>query len=226
MTKTITHYPTRQEQRLAMRYDEWLAWEGEGQHSEWVDGEVIVFMPPTIRHAQLIRFLAHVLGIYIEPRRLGELLVTPVEMRLERSAREPDILFVAEAHRDRLQPQRLLGPADLVVEIMSDDSTRRDRVDKFREYQDAGIPEYWLLDPRPGRQRSDVYHLVDGIYRAAPLDADGRYHSAVLPGFWLRPDWLWQEPLPNSLACLNEIAPDVLSSFHGDRPRSRPISSQ
>ena len=127
-----------------------------------------------------------------------------------RSSREPDLLFVARDHRDRIADKRVEGPADLVVELISDDSVTRDRVDKSREYEAAGIPEYWLLDPRPRQQRADFYQLTGaGTYRPVSPDADGRYHSVVVPGFWLRPDWLWQDPLPAVWTCLAEIAPEA-----------------
>lgn len=50
------------ERRLRMSYPEWLAWDDGGRHSEWVAGEVIVFMPPPILHARILGFLAGLLG--------------------------------------------------------------------------------------------------------------------------------------------------------------------
>ncbi len=68
--------------------------------------------------------------------------------------------------------------------------------------------EYWIIDPRPGRQRVDFYRLTaQGKYQAVLPDADGRYHAAALSGFWLDPAWLWQEPLPDPLDLLSGIAP-------------------
>jgi Uma2 family endonuclease len=177
MIRAITHHPTRQEQRLPMTYNEWLGWASESQQSEWVDGEAIVFMPPSIRHAQVIRLLSTLLSIYVDLRRLGELLVAPVEMRLEHSAREPDILFIAQQHLDRLTSQRLVGPADLVIELISPDSINRDRVAKFDEYQAAGVPEYWLFDPRPGQQSSQFFQLgSSGRYDAV---GSGKTHCRI-----------------------------------------------
>jgi Uma2 family endonuclease len=104
----------------------------------------------------------------------------------------------------------LVGPADLAVELISDDSVTRDRRDKFAEYAAAGIPEYWLLDPRPDHHRADFYALgPDRTYEAIPLDAEGRFASRVLPGFWLDPAWLWQDPLPKPAEILRRIVPDA-----------------
>ena len=198
----------RRELRLRMTYEEYLARVGD-VHAEWVDGEATLFVPATLEHMDASIFLVNLLSAFVRRFGLGKVGIAPFEMRTlpGRAYREPDLFFVATAHLDRLTRRRIEGPADLAVELVSDDSSRRDRVEKLAEYQAAGVPEYWLLDPRPGRHLADFFQLTaEGVYRAVPLDAEERYHSAVLPGFWLRPAWLWQEP-PDPLALLDEIAP-------------------
>jgi Uma2 family endonuclease len=197
----------RTEQRIPMSYEEFLEYAAD-IHAEWVDGEAIIFMPPKIIHQQIIGFLYIVLSLYARSRNLGVVMVAPVAMQLGPGApfREPDLLFLAEEHRDRLTADRLEGAADLIVEVVSDSSVARDRVDKFYEYQEAGVAEYWLIDPRPGKERVDFYQLQgDGRYQAALPDAQGRYHAAVVPGFWIDVHWLWQEPLPDPLGALQQI---------------------
>ena len=213
MARPVTQPAPAGERRLPMTYEEFQAWEDEGRHGEWVDGGVIVFMPPTDRHQAVITWLARLLGFFADPFDLGEVRVAPLEIRARPGgpAREPDLLFVAREHLDRLTPQRLAGPADLVVEVVSPDSATRDRVDKLAEYREAGVREYWILDSRPGWKQADFYQLgADGQYRAVPPGADGYYRSAALPGFRLRPDWLWQDPLPKPLTLMKEIAPQAL----------------
>jgi Uma2 family endonuclease len=120
------------------------------------------------------------------------------------NAREPDLFFVAAESLGRLTDTELNGPAELAIEVISTDSVLRDREDKFYEYQAGGVREYWIIDPRPKRQRADFYVLDENnIYQPVPA-ADGVYRSTVLPGFWLRIDWLWAEE-PNPLAALAEV---------------------
>ncbi|MBI4771564.1 MAG: Uma2 family endonuclease [Chloroflexi bacterium] len=193
---------------LRMSYEEFLAWADEDTHAEWVEGEVIVQMPPKDRHQYVARYLSTLLDLFVSIFRLGQIRFAPLEVRLgpDGPSREPDLLFVATAHLHRLTPDRLEGAADLVVEIVSDDSVTRDRVDKFDEYEAAGVREYWIIDPRPRRQRALFYQLDEhGLYRTVAPDAEGRVHSAVLPGFWLRPDWLWAEEPPAPLRALAQI---------------------
>jgi Uma2 family endonuclease len=196
------------EQRITMSYEEFLEQVDESTHAEWVDGEAIIFMPPTILHQRITMFLSWLLFSYINIFKLGELLSAPVEMRIhpDGNAREPDLIFVAREHLDRLTDKRLTGPADLAIELVSNESIHRDRTEKFYEYQAGGVREYWLIDPRPGQQRVDCYWLAqESKYLPIAPDEQARYHSHVLPGFWFREAWLWQEPLPDPLMTLAEI---------------------
>ena len=218
-TLSPTLAPPTTETRLKMTYDEFLAWSQEHPQAEWVDGEVIVFKPPTSRHQEVGGFVLVLLYVYASFYRLGTVLPAPTEMKLgpDGPAREPDILFVKRENLDRLTEHRLQGPADLVVEVISTESVGRDRSDKFYEYQAAGIPEYWLFDPRPGLERADFWTLdAAGRYRPVLTDEQGVYRSTVLPGFWLRVDWLWADELPDPQQTFAQIAgfpPDVVAAL-------------
>jgi len=166
---------------------------------------VVILTPAANRHQDLATFLAALLRFFVEARQLGRVLSAPFQMKLgpDLPGREPDILFIACEHLDRLQNAYLDGPADLVVEIISRDSRARDRGEKFYEYEQGGVREYWLLDYL--RRQAEFYQLgSDGIYRSMPVDAAGIYRSTVLNGLWLKVDWLWQEPLPLLLNVLRE----------------------
>ena len=184
-------------------YEEFLERIDENPHVEWVDGEIIEMSPIFERHEDLSGFLKPLVRHFAEAYNLGVVRGEPFQMKpaLSLPGRAPDFFFVATAHLDRLRSTYLEGPADLVVEIISPESGARDRGDKFFEYEAAGIPEYWLLDPI--REQAEFYQLdPGGIYRPAALDAQGRYQSVVLPGLWLQVSWLWQTPLPPLLSIL------------------------
>lgn len=195
---------------IRMSYHEWQAWfdADKANRGEWVQGEVVPFMPPLLGHGAAVNFLNRLIGNYSDALDLGRVYVENAELWLPRSdaARLPDICFITHEHADRLSTHRLEGYADLVVEVISKDSVTRDRRRKFVEYQTAGIPEYWIVDPRPPRQTVDFYALDDtGHYQAVVLDAAGRLRSQVLPGFWLDPAWLWQEPRPGPYQLISVI---------------------
>jgi Uma2 family endonuclease len=181
--------------RLRMSYEEYLQWVDEDTHSEWVEGEVIVHMPAKDIHQATLGFLYRLLALFVDVFALGRLRTAPFEVKIRpgRSSREPDILFIANKNLDRLSNDRFVGPPDLIVEIVSADSLQRDRRDKFNEYREAGVPEYWIIDPRRNKQRADFYALNEqGQYDLFATEEDERVGSPILPGFWLKPDWLWE----------------------------------
>ena len=192
--------------RPRMTYDEFLAWAGEDTHAEWVSGEVYVLLTAEMPHQQIVDFLNRLIGFFIDSRDVGALFSGPASIKLEKSGREPDLFFVSKANLTRVTKKYFDGPPDLIIEVVSDDSVSRDRADKFEEYEDAGVKEYWIIDPRPRRRRADFFQLgADGKYQPVPVGADGRYRSQVLPGFWIKVGWLWEEPLPKLQPTLNEI---------------------
>ncbi len=196
---------TRHTTPAKMTYEEFLAQADEDTPAEWVDGEVVLMSPASKRHQDVADFLTVLLRHFVEAHQLGLVLSAPFQMKLAArpSGREPDVLFVSGDRADRLKEMYLDGPADLVVEVVSAESRARDRVDKFYEYEQGGVREYWLIDP-PGKQAEFYLLGDDGSYHAAPVGPDGEFHSVVLNGLRLKVDWLWQEPLPPLLRVLKE----------------------
>lgn len=189
-----------------MSYEEFLAWCDEDTRAEWVDGDVIMMTPASRRHQAISKFLLILMTTYAENKSSGEVLNAPFQMKtgMDLAGREPDILFVAEEHRERLKDTYLDGPADLVVEIVSPESRLRDRGAKFAEYEMGGVREYWIIDPE--LTQVDFYVLdEEGRYRRRQPDSEGVYHSQVLSGFRLTVDWLWQEPLPPIVETLKHL---------------------
>ena len=201
-TQTPT-LPTSPAYSGKISYEEFLQ-SKEYVWAEWVDGEVIQLSPASKRHQLLVNFLGALLQHFVEANRLGLIISAPFQMKtgVDLPGREPDILFVASDHLERLQDTYLAGPADVVVEIISPESLTRDRGDKFYEYEKGGVGEYWVVDPI--RQLAEFYRLDNGVYRLAPIDNDGIYRSVRIAGLWLRVEWLWQEPLPSLMSILKE----------------------
>lgn len=194
--------PQPQPQR--MTYEEFLAWTDEDTFAEWTNQEVVMASPASYRHQDLARFLTSVIGIYVEHHHSGVVCPAPFQMKLALSGREPDLIFIAEDHLDRLQATYLDGPADFVAEIISLESVERDRGAKFLEYETAGVPEYWLIDPL--RRWIECYQLgAEGCYNTAFAGRTDVCRSSAIPGFWLRAEWFWQQPLPPVLTVLREL---------------------
>jgi Uma2 family endonuclease len=163
--------------------EEYLALQGN-RLVEFSDGVLEVLPMPTTSHQLLVLYLYGLLLSFTTARDLGIVLVAPLRVRLWRGKiREPDIVFMAKEHADRVGEDYWKG-ADLVMEVVSDDeeSRRRDLVTKRREYARAGIPEYWIADPREGRitvlRLAGKRYVVHGEF---PRGTTASSH--LLPGF-------------------------------------------
>jgi Uma2 family endonuclease/uncharacterized protein YciI len=180
-------------QRLpSLSYEEFLEWADPDMLIEWVDGEVIIASPDSNKKQVIREFLHNVLRIFVGVNKLGIVRVR-CKMKLQRSGREPDLLFVTTEQLDKLKPTHLDGPANMVVEISSPDNIGHDRGDKFYEYEQAGITEYWLIDPV--RQWAELYIIgKHGRYEPMLCGSSGMFQSSAIEGFWLNMDWLWEPP--------------------------------
>lgn len=195
----------RPPQKLRMTEEEYDQWHDEEWTGEWVDGEVELMSPVGNRQSQLQVWFTIVLGCLIAQRKLGELRGPdfPIRMANPRRRRIPDILFVSTSRTSLLKPTYCDGPPEFVLEIVAPESTSRDYRVKYQEYETFGIREYWIVDPQA--EIVEAALLDDnGVYQAIPM-VEGRVSSMVLPGWFLKPEWLWTDPPQNPLDVLREF---------------------
>lgn len=117
---------------------------------EFSHGHIEVLPMPTQSHQFIVFFLARLLQDFLMAHNSGTVLQAPFRMRLwPGKYREPDILLMLSEH-DARRYEEFWDGADLVIEIISGTTKDRERdlVTKRREYAAAGIPEYWLVDPK------------------------------------------------------------------------------
>lgn len=190
-----------------MTFDEFLAWSNEDTHAEWIDGKVEFLIPVSTIHQLISSFLVMLLRMFVQRNPVGSVFHTPMLMRLAArpSGREPDILFIAHSNLSSVRENYIDRPADLVVEIISPESRTRDRVEKYREYAQSGVLEYWLIDPL--LKTAEFFRLRDGAYEPASIDAEGRFWSDALPGFWMMVPWIWEEPTLDAILAAWESGP-------------------
>jgi len=172
----------------------------DGIHVEWVAGSVVPMTPVSPRNQRIANFLVAVFQLLADATDEIIVLSAPVQMKCGESAREPDVMLLRAANASRVTGAYVDGPADLVVEVISPDSRMRDRGEKFYEYEQAGVGEYWLIEP--ARRQADQFRLnAEGIYESVPVAPGGRLESPLLPGAWVDPAWLWSDRLPK----LNDV---------------------
>lgn len=149
---------------------------------ELSQGELLLMPPPSDLHQKVVGNLYRLFYAHIADHQLGVIRFAPLAVRLwPDKIREPDLLFVSQAHADRIG-DLVYGPPDLVVEVTSPGTRKVDRQEKFYEYARAGISEYWIVEPE--NETIEVYTLEGGAYvHWAHGRQDERVSSKLLPGF-------------------------------------------
>ena len=173
---------------------------------EFVDGELIVHSPVSIRHQAITIFLTTLLNGYVDTNKLGMVLSGPAVTRLRPGMDyEPDIFFVEVDQMHLLERQYFSGAPGLVVEVISPSTRNYDLRVKAANYHRHGVLEYWAIDPDNHRL---FHHLaapgLAGEYTVTEVSS-GRLESAAVPGFWIDVSWLWADPLPGAVECLRQL---------------------
>jgi Uma2 family endonuclease len=153
---------------------------------EFDDGYIEVLPMPTDKHQVISQFVFLALLAFIQ-RIGGKVQYAPLRLQIRPGKyREPDILLVRDAHDPRRQNRYWLG-ADLVVEIVSPDDPERDTKVKRADYAEAGIPEYWIVDPED--ETIGVLRLENDSYTEHGVFHRGEIATSVLlNGFALSVD--------------------------------------
>jgi Uma2 family endonuclease len=176
----------------------------DGQKADLIDGVVYMASPDNTAANLLNGWLYFLLSGYVDERQLGEVFLSRVAFRLDdHSGPEPDIAFVHKDHLSRVKRGHVLGNPDVAIEIVSPDSVDRDYQKKRLQYQQAGVQEYWILDEL---KKKETFLRLDARRQfRAVKPKKGEFQSEAIPGFWFRPEWLWQNPLPPRNNVLQQI---------------------
>jgi Uma2 family endonuclease len=159
--------------RVKLTYDDFLLFPDDGKRHELIDGEHYVTPSPNIRHQTILGNLYFLMRAWLEQHPVGRVFMAPLDVVFTQfDVVEPDLLFVSR-HRaaDILTANHVTGAPDVVVEIGSPSTRKRDETIKRRLYERSGVSEYWIVDPDLDVVR--VYRNRDGRFdRPVELRAD------------------------------------------------------
>jgi Uma2 family endonuclease len=187
-----------------LTFDDFCVMVPDGRKADLIGGVIYMASPDNLDAATLFGLLHALMTFFVEENELGSVYGPRVAFRInDAESPEPDVAFVRSERRHLLRRGFVAGPPDLAIEIVSPDSVERDYVAKRHQYREAGVSEYWIIDE--DNQRVTVLKLdARGRYREV-RPRQGKYVSRVLPGFFLRAEWLWRDPLPKAADLLNRI---------------------
>lgn len=170
--------------RRKLGWEDFEALPEDGNRYEILDGKLAVTPTPFILHQRVSRNLHLLLCSHVAEHDLGEVLAAPVAVVLdEHTILEPDLVFVSMNRAHLITEKAIAGAPDLVIEILSPSTARRDRTVKLRLYGRFGVPHYWIADPAA----RELF--------AFELASSGSYGSARV----LRGDEVAEMPVPKCL---------------------------
>ena len=163
-------------------YEMYTSLPDDGQRYEIVQGVLMISPAPEMAHQGVIQRISKYLDERIFTPRLGLVFTSPVDVVLSaRTTVQPDVLVILKEHVNRVQPKRIVGVPDLVVEVISPGSATYDRLVKYSVYEMAGVTEYWLVNA--GEQTIEVFVLEDGQYRSLGIFQEEKaVLSRIVPG--------------------------------------------
>ena len=165
-------------------YEKYYALEDE-QRYEVIAGELLMVPGPGTFHQTIAGEFFIRLTAFVREHDAGQVFIAPVDVVLdEKNVVQPDVLFIQNARMDIIDARAIRGAPDLVVEVLSPGTRRRDRTVKTALYADAGVREYWVLDPRT-RSIEVLVLEKNGFEPFSHATAQGMTRSRLLDGFTL-----------------------------------------
>ena len=174
-------------------YQDYLDLPDDGRRYEIIAGVLYVSNAPNSEHQLVVGEIIRQMASFVKINQLGKVLMAPFEVHLSQQSRpvQPDILFVKAERWPQAKVQFFEGAPDLIVEVLSPSNMRTDRVVKFTAYEQAGVAEYWLVNPL--MRTVEVYTLSNGEYALlGEFAAETVITSAVLAGLELVNSSLFQ----------------------------------
>ena len=145
---------------------------------------------PTVAHQLVVAAITQQLS-ELAKQSGGFAISSPVDVVLsDRTVVQPDVVYVSHERMAVVTRQRIDGAPDLIVEVLSPGTSRRDRIGKLALYRAASVPEYWLVDPEA--QTFEFLDLRDE-QPVVRLAQDDIYHSAHLTDLRLDLATFWSE---------------------------------
>jgi Uma2 family endonuclease len=155
----------------------------EGMPVQLIGGELVQEPAPTPYHQRISGTLLFELMRHVREQNLGVVYAAPIDVYFDIfDAFQPDIIFISSARSDIIGKRYIEEAPDMVMEILSPSSMRKDITHKYAVYERSGVREYWIVDPMD--RTIDIYVSVDGKFSlSAQADSEGVVQSTVVAGF-------------------------------------------
>lgn len=180
--------------RRKLTYDDFVYFPDDGRRHELIDGEHYVTPAPMLGHQIVVGNLHGFIWSYLREQPLGEVFVSPLDVVFSRfDVVEPDLLYVSNEHLAIIKKKNVKGAPDLVVEVKSPSTKKRDAIEKFQLYERTGVREYWIVDP--DQASIDAYRRLGRRFRSKhTLRGDETLTTPLLPGLSIPLSEIFKRP--------------------------------
>ena len=172
---------------------------------EWIDGVVYKMSSVSLNHEKITGYLRELFSAYFALTTSGNVVSAPFVMVLDTipSRREPDLQIILGENQENITDTYMNGAADICIEVVSPSNQDTDYGAKFNEYEQGGVKEYWIIDPK---RRIIRFNRLDeeGVYRDIPAN-NGIYETPLLPKLKIDTSVLWQKNMPNIIEVVNAV---------------------
>jgi len=173
-------------------YKDYLKLEDDKRY-EIIRGELIEMPAPSVTHQRIVGKLFRLMSDYVEGKKAGEVFVSPFDVILsEENVVQPDLVFVSKENSKIIKDKGIFGAPDLVVEVISPSTLKKDTEDKKKLSAEFGVRELWLIFP--GERAVEVFSLEKEGYKVCSFGYEkGEVRSCTLKNFKVDLEELFKE---------------------------------
>jgi len=168
--------------QVKFTYDDYRQLPDDGKRYEIIDGELYRATSPTSNHQRIAGNFFGAFFIYLKSHPIGEIFQTPLEVFFSSTnIAQPDLMFISKSRLDIIKPTQIKGAPDLVIEVLSPTTEKRDRTVKLKMYAKFGVREYWMAKEKTATV--EIFRLQEGkLVLVARLGKTDELTSPLFPG--------------------------------------------
>ncbi|MDZ7292559.1 MAG: Uma2 family endonuclease [candidate division KSB1 bacterium] len=169
-------------QEVKFTYEDYRQLPDDGKRYEIIDGELYMSTAPTPNHQKSVRNFLFALTLYLKKHPIGEVIPAPLEVLFSQTnLAQPDIIYISNERLNIIKPEQVKGTPDLVIEVLSPATEKRDRTVKLKMYAKFGVQEYWMAKEKTSTL--EVLRLQEGeLVPVARLGKSDMLTSPLFPG--------------------------------------------
>ncbi len=182
---------TKVVEKIKLTYEDYMLLPDDLNRYEILDGELNVTPAPTTKHQTISVSLLTLLHQYVRERRAGKVFSAPIDVILDESSIvQPDLIFISQERAGIIAEKNVRGAPDLVIEILSPNTAKVDRLRKMQLYLRYEVKHYWIVDP--DTETLEVYKLESGKYHVmGGFEKSDIFEPELFPGLKIKLSEIW-----------------------------------